>query len=300
MLRKEDLMTEKLPTRLAEDQNWVGSTQVNRRAAIMGTAAFAGYALAVQPVAASTITTDTAGLDAGMTSFQTTGIRMNAYRAKPAGNRNLPVVIVVQEIFGLHEWVKDICRRYAKAGFYAIAPDLYQRQGDATKVTDFKVLVGEIVAKVPDAQVMGDLDAVAKFAGTDGGNAAKLGITGFCWGGRIVWLYAAHNPKLKAGVACYGRVIGAANPLQPKNPIDLVASINAPVLGLYGALDKGIPVADTEKMLAALKAAKKPSTIHVFQGADHGFFADYRPSYNEAAAKQGWAEAVGWFRRNLK
>lgn len=293
-------MTEKYPARLAEDQNWVGTTQVSRRAAMIGSAAFAGYALAVQPVAASTITTDTAGLDAEMTSFQTGGLRMNAYRAKPAGKRNLPVVIVVQEIFGLHEWVKDICRRYAKAGFYAIAPDLYQRQGDATKVADFKVLISEIVAKVPDAQVMGDLDAVARFAGTDGGNATKLGITGFCWGGRIVWLYAAHNPRLKAGVACYGRLTGVGTALQPKHPIDVISAINAPVLGLYGALDKGIPVADTEKMLVALKAAKKPSTIHVFQGADHGFFADYRPSYNEAAAKQGWAEAVGWFRRNLK
>lgn len=293
-------MTEKLPARLAEDQNWVGTTQVNRRAALIGSAAFAGYALAAQPVAASTITTDTAGLDAGMTSFQTAGLRMNAYRAKPAGKRNLPVVIVVQEIFGLHEWVKDICRRYAKAGFYAIAPDLYQRQGDATKITDFKILIGDIVSKVPDAQVMGDLDAAAQFVGTDGGNAAKLGITGFCWGGRIVWLYAAHNPRLKAGVACYGRVIGAGNPLQPKNPIDLVASINAPVLGLYGALDKGITQPDVEKMTAALRAAKKRSAIHVFAGADHGFFADYRPSYNEAAAKQGWAEAVGWFRRYLK
>jgi carboxymethylenebutenolidase len=293
-------MTEKRPARLAEDQNWVGSTQVNRRAALIGSAAFAGYALAVQPVSASTITTGTAGLDAGMTSFQTAGLRMNAYRAKPAGKRNLPVVIVVQEIFGLHEWVRDICRRYAKAGFYAIAPDLYQRQGDATKVTDFKVLIGEIVAKVPDAQVMGDLDAAARFAGTDGGNAARLGVTGYCWGGRIVWLYAAHNPKLKAGVACYGRVIGKPTELQPKNPIDIVPAINAPVLGLYGALDRGIPVADTEKMAAALKDAKKLSEIHVFAGADHGFLADYRPSYNEAAAKQGFAEGLAWFRRYLK
>lgn len=293
-------MAEIIPDRLAEDRNWVGSTQVNRRAAIVGSAAFAGYALAAQPVAASTITTDTMGLDAGMTTFQTGGLRMNAYRARPAGKRNLPVVLVVQEIFGLHEWVKDICRRYAKAGFYAIAPDLYQRQGDATKVTDFKVLIGEIVSKVPDAQVMGDLDAAARFAGSDGGNAAKLGITGFCWGGRIVWLYAAHNPRLKAGVACYGRLIGKPAELQPRNPIDLVASINAPVLGLYGALDKGITQPDVETMSAALKAAKKPSTIHVFAGADHGFLADYRPSYNEAAAKQGWAEAVAWFRRTLR
>ena len=292
-------MTEEFPVRVPEDQNWVASTQVSRRAAIAGTAAFAGYALAAQPVSASTIITDANGLDAGMTTFATGSLRMNAYRAKPAGKRNLPVVIVVQEIFWLHEWVKDICRRYAKAGFYAIAPDLYQRQGDATKVSDFKVLIGDIVSKVPDAQVMGDLDAAAKFAGTDGGNAAKLGITGFCWGGRIVWLYAAHNPRLKAGVACYGRVVGKPTELQPQNPIDLVPAINVPVLGLYGALDKGITQPDLETMKAALKAAKKPSTIHVFAGADHGFFADYRPSYNEAAAKEGFAEGLDWFKRYL-
>jgi carboxymethylenebutenolidase len=296
----EKPMSDEFPERLTENQNWVRSTQVSRRAAIAGTAAFAGYALAVQPVSAATITTDADGLDAGMVTFPTGKLRMNAYRARPAGKRNLPVILVVQEIFGLHEWVKDMCRRYAKAGFYAIAPDLYQRQGDATKVTDFKVLIGDIVAKVPDAQVMSDLDAAAKFAGTDGGNAAKLGITGYCWGGRITWLYAAHNPKLKAGVACYGRMIGKPTELQPKNPIDVVAAINAPVLGLYGALDKGIPVADTATMLAALKAARKPSKIHVFEGADHGFLADYRPSYNEAAAKQGFAEGLDWFRRHLR
>lgn len=292
-------MTDEFPQRLAEDENWVRSTRVSRRAAMAGSMAFAGYALAVQPVSASTITTDTNGLDAGMTSFQTGSLKMNAYRAKPAGKRNLPMVLVVQEVFGLHEWVKDIVRRYAKAGFYAIAPDLYQRQGDATKIADFKVLI-PLVQSVPDAQVMGDLDAAARFAGTDGGDAAKLGITGFCWGGRIVWLYAAHNQKLKAGVACYGRVIGKPTDLQPRNPIDLVPAINAPVLGLYGALDKGITQPDVAQMTSALKAAKKPSTIHVFAGADHGFFADYRPSYNEAAAKQGWAEAVAWFKRYLK
>lgn len=292
-------MTENIPERLAEDQNWVGSTQVSRRAAMAGTAAFAGYALAVQPVAASTIVTDTAGLDVGMTHFDTGGFHMNAYRARPTGKKNLPVVLVVQEVFGLHEWVKDMVRRYAKAGFYAIAPDLYQRQGDATKIADFKNLL-PLVQSVPDAQVMGDIDAVARFADTDGGNAAKLGITGYCWGGRIVWLYAAHNPRLKAGVACYGRVLGKPTDLQPKNPIDLVPAINTPVLGLYGELDKGIPLADVDKMNAALKTAKKPSHLQVFKGADHGFFADYRPSYNEAAAKQGWAEGVAWFRKYLK
>lgn len=293
-------MTEDGTQRLREDENWVRSTQVDRRAALLGSAVFAGYALAAHPVSASVISTDTDGLDAGMTSFQTGELRMNAYRAKPAGRKNLPVILVVQEIFGLHEWVKDMCRRYAKAGFYAIAPDLYQRQGDATKVADIRALINQIVLKVPDVQVMGDLDAAAKFAGTDGGSQSKLGITGYCWGGRIVWLYAAHNPRLKAGVACYGQIFSRLSDLQPKSPIDMVPAIKAPVLGLYGALDKGIPRADVDKMNAALKAANKPSVIHVFEGADHGFFADYRPTYNEVAAKQGFAEGLAWFRRYLK
>lgn len=290
-------MTDRLP----ETENWVQSTQlnVNRRHALAGGAALAGYALAVQPVDAAIVTPDT-GLDAGMITFPTTGgLAMNAYRARPKGKRNLPVIIVVQEIFGVHEWIKDVTRRFAKAGYYAIAPDLYQRQGDATKVADFRKLIGEIVSKVPDAQVMGDLDALAAFAGKDGGNAARLGITGFCWGGRITWLYAEHNPKLKAGVAWYGRLAGAGTPLQPKNPIDLVAGLRAPVLGLYGGLDKGIPVADVDKMRVALKAAKKPGELVVFPQADHGFLADYRPSYSEAAAKEGWAKALAHFRSHL-
>ncbi len=289
-------MTDRLP----EDQNWIASTQMNRRAAIAGTAAFAGYAALAQPVAASSISTSTDGLDAGMVSFPAFGgTALNAYRAKPSGKRKLPVIIVVQEIFGLHEWIRDMTRRYAKAGYYAIAPDFFQRQGDATKVTDFRKLFAEIVSKVPDAQVMGDCDAAAKFAGTEGGNAARLGITGYCWGGRVTWLYAAHNPKLKAGVACYGRIIGTPSELQPKSPLDRVSSINAPVLGQYGSLDKGIPIADVEAMNAALRAANKPSTLKLFEGADHGFLADYRPSYNEAAAKTAWAEGLAWFKRNI-
>lgn len=284
---------------LSETENWVRSTQVNRRTLVAGSAAAVGYALAVQPVTAATITTDTGGLEAGMVQFKTGDIMMGAYRAKPVGKKNAPVIFVVQEIFGVHEWIRDIVRRFAKAGYYAIAPDLYQRQGDATKVADFKLLFANIVSKVPDAQVMADLDALTRFVGSDGGNGAKIGITGFCWGGRITWLYAAHNSKVKAGVAWYGRVVGKPTELQPKNPIDLVAAINVPVLGLYGALDKGIPVADVDAMNAALKAAKKPSMIKLFAGADHGFLADYRPSYNEAASKDGWAQALGWFKRNL-
>lgn len=286
-------------TPLPPDQSWILDKGVTRRQALAGTVVATGYALAAQPLSATAIATSADGLDAGMVSFPTGGIAMGAYRAKPKGKANLPVIIVVQEIFGLHEWIRDIVRRFARAGYYAIAPDLYQRQGDATKVADFKQLFAEIVSKVPDAQVMADLDALTQFVGKDGGNARRIGITGYCWGGRITWLYAAHNPKLKAGVAWYGRVKGAATELQPHNPIELVAAINAPVLGLYGARDKGIPVADVEAMNAALKAAKKPSSIHLYPEADHGFLADYRPSYNEAAARDGWLRALAHFKKYL-
>lgn len=288
-------MTDRLP----ETENWVKSTQIDRRGALIGGVAIAGYALAAQPVEAA-ISTSADGLDAGMTTFPASGgLTMNAYRARPKGKKNLPVIVVVQEIFGVHEWIRDICRRFAKAGYYAIAPDYYQRQGDATRIADIQALVTTIVSKVPDAQVMADTDAAFAFAAKDGGSASRIGITGFCWGGRITWLYAAHNPKLKAGVAWYGRLTGAATPLQPKYPIDLVPAVRAPVLGLYGGLDKGIPVADVERMNAALKAAGKPSSLTVFPQADHGFLADYRPSYNDAAAKEGWAKALDWFKRNV-
>ncbi len=286
-------------TRLSETQNWVRSTQFDRRAAILGSAALAGYALAAGPVNAEAIATDSEGIDAAMVQFKTGDIMMNAYRAKPKGKKHAPVIFVIQEIFGLHEWVRDMCRRYAKAGYYAIAPDLYQRQGDATKIADIGKLITDIVSKVPDAQVMGDLDALSHFVGPDGGNAAKIGITGYCWGGRIVWLYAEHSKTLKAGVACYGRVVGKATTLQPTNPIDGVAQLHAPVLGLYGALDKGIVAADLDAMKAALATAKKPSKITIFDGADHGFMADYRPSYNPKAATQGWADGLAWFKRYL-
>jgi carboxymethylenebutenolidase len=288
-------MTKSLP----ETQSWIAAPSITRRTALAGTVAATGYALAAQPISAAAITTDSTGLDAGMIQFSTGGIKMGAYRAKPKGKQHLPTIIVVQEIFGLHEWVRDIVRRFAKAGYYAIAPDLYQRQGDATKVADFQKLFAEIVSKVPDAQVMSDLDALTAFVGGDGGNAARTGITGFCWGGRITWLYAAHNPEVKAGVAWYGRLTGAPTALQPSFPIDHVAELKVPVLGLYGGLDKGIPVADVDKMNAALKANRKSSSAKVFPQADHGFLADYRPSYNAAAAKEGWALALAHFNRYM-
>ncbi len=289
-------MTDRLP----ETENWVRMSAVSRRAALGGSAAALGYALAAQPVQAAAIRTPDDGLDAGMIRFPASGgFTMNAYRAKPKGKAHAPVILVVQEIFGLHEWIRDIVRRLAAAGYYAIAPDMYQRQGDPTTAPDIQTLFKTIVSQVPDAQVMADLDAAAAFAATDGGDSKRLGVTGFCWGGRITWLYAAHNPGVKAGVAWYGRLVGQPTELQPTHPIDVAAQLRAPVLGLYGDLDKGIPVADVEKMQAALKAAGSASRILRFADADHGFLADYRPSFHEPSARIAWAETLGWFGRLL-
>ncbi len=283
--------------RLPEDENWVRMSGVSRRAALGGGAAALGYALAARPVTASAIRTPADGLDEGMVQFPASGgFRMNAYRARPATGRARPVVLVIQEIFGLHEWIRDVTRRLARAGFHAIAPDLFQRYGDPTKVADMKTLRATIISKVADADVMADLDALVAFAASDGGNARRLGITGFCWGGRITWLYAAHNPQLKAGVAWYGRLTGEVNAMTPRHPLDVAGQLKAPVLGLYGTQDRGIPVADVEAMNAALKAAGKRSVIRLFE-ADHGFLADYRPSFSPTAAPVAWAAALAWLRK---
>jgi carboxymethylenebutenolidase len=217
----------------------------------------------------------------------------------PAKGSAFPVVLVVQEIFGVHEHIRDLCRRFAKEGYLAIAPELYARQGDVSRMTDYKQIFAEVVSKVPDAQVMSDLDAAVAWAGKTGsGNVQRVGVTGFCWGGRITWLYAAHNPELKAGVAWYGRLAGQTTELQPKPPIDLAAELKAPVLGLYGGQDQGIPLEDVEKMRAALAAARQPSEIVVFPDAPHGFHADYRPSYREADAKDASRQCLAWLRKN--
>jgi carboxymethylenebutenolidase len=208
-------------------------------------------------------------------------------------------VLVVQEVFGVHEHIQDVCRRFAKQGYLAIAPALYARQGDPSKIADVQQLVAEIVSKVPDAQVMADLDATAAWAEKEAaGDGARLAITGFCWGGRIVWLYAAHSPKLRAGVAWYGRLASPSDPLHPKQPVDLAAALRAPVLGLYGGQDTGIPLADVERMRTALAAAKSPSEIVVYPEAPHGFHADYRPSYRETDAKNGWQRTLAWFAKH--
>ena len=275
--------------------------EVTRRT-FMVTSLAGGFALAVQPIQAQTmITTDTNGLIAGEVKVFVSGGEIPAYRAMPAKGKNFPTVLVVQEIFGVHEHIKDVCRRFAKLGYLAIAPELYARQGDVSTLTDITA-IQKIVATVPDAQVMSDLDATVAYAKKSGGNTARLGITGFCWGGRIVWLYAAHNPGLKAGVAWYGRLTPPpperANALQPTHPIQVVKDLNAPVLGLYAGKDQGIPVADVEKMRDALKAAGKPSEIVLYPNAAHGFHADYRPSYSKTDAADGWAKLQAWFKKN--
>ena len=257
----------------------------------------AGFAAAVMPVSAATITTDTEGLDAGETKVKVRDGEIPAYYARPKGTGPFPTVLVVQEIFGVHEHIKDVCRRFAKQGYLAVAPALYAREGDVSKMPDISEIMQKVVSKVPDAQVMQDLDAAAAWAKGEGkGDTGRLGITGFCWGGRIVWLYAEHNPDLKAGVAWYGRVVGDTDDLHPKNPIDLVGELKCPVLGLYGGKDQGIPVASLDKMREAAKQAGKTVELQVYPEAGHGFNADYRPSYNEAAAKDGWQRCLAWFK----
>ena len=263
-----------------------------------------GYAASVLPIAAQTaIKTPADGLRTGQTTFEVNGFQVPAFYAAPAGQTKLPVILVVQEIFGVHEYIADTARRFAKAGYLAIAPDLYARQGDPSKYTEIARLQAEVVSKVPDAQVMADLDGAVRWAGANGGNPKKVGITGFCWGGRVTWLYAAHNPDVKAGVAWYGRLVGNASALTPQHPVDLAASLKAPVLGLYGGQDGGIALTTVNQMKDALadagdkgNPAAKASRFVVYPDAPHAFHADYLPSFRKAAAEDGWAQALEWFK----
>lgn len=281
----------------------VSPIPVSRRRFLFG-ALGAGFALAVQPVEAqSVIHTDVIGLDASEIRIPTGDGEIPGYQAQPAGGgRHWPVVLVVQEIFGVHDYIQDVCRRLAKQGYLAIAPELYARQGDPRQYKDIQDVLAKVVSKVPDAQVLADLDACVVWAQTHGGDTARLGITGFCWGGRIVWLYAAHNPRLKAGVAWYGRLVGQPSELSPTNPIDLAGKLYAPVLGLYGGSDPGIPLATVEQMRMALAdsgdRASRASKFHVYDDAGHAFHADYRPSYRKGAAEDGWHRMLAWFRKN--
>jgi carboxymethylenebutenolidase len=270
------------------------------RRQFVGRSVGTGFAAAVLPVMAQTVVkTDSQGLVAGEVTIDVNGFKMPAYRAAPAGRSNAPVVLVISEIFGVHEYIADVARRFAKAGYFAIAPELFVRQGDPTEYGEMAKLIAEVISKVPDGQVMTDLDATVAWARAQGADASKLGITGFCWGGRITWLYSAHNPAVKAGVAWYGRLVGQASALQPVHPVDVAARLHGPVLGLYGEKDPGIPLDTVEQMKKALAAggtAAKKSEFVVYPEAPHAFHADYRPSYRKEAADDGWQRALAWFK----
>ena len=273
------------------------SRDLSRRGFVK-TAVGSGFAAAVLPVTAQTIKTDSEGLTVGEVTIPVGDFKMPAYSARPAGKTGLPVILVVSEIFGVHEHIADIARRFAKLGYLAIAPELFVRQGDAQSYGEIAKLVSEVIAKTPDAQVMGDLDASVAWAKANGGDVSRLGITGFCWGGRTTWMYSAHNPAVKAAVAWYGPVARSYFP-GDKSALDVAASIKAPVLGLYGAADEGIPRDTLDKMMAALKAAgNSKSELVVYPDTPHAFHADYRPSYRKGPAEDGWKRAVAWFKAN--
>jgi carboxymethylenebutenolidase len=273
----------------------------SRRTALKA-AASVGFAVSVLPVTAQTlVTTPSEGLLAGRITIDVNGYAMPAYRSAPTGAKNAPVVLVVPEIFGLHEHIADVTRRLAHLGYVAIAPDLMARQGDASSYADIGQLMAQVVSKVPDAQVMADLDATVAWAARNGGNTERLAITGFCWGGRITWLYAAHQPKVKAAAAWYGRLVGQSTALTPVHPVDVAGKLQAPVLGLYGGADTGIPLDSVEAMktaLAAGPAAAKASKFLVYPDTPHAFHADYRPSYRKDAAQDGWGRLTQWFLAN--
>jgi carboxymethylenebutenolidase len=277
--------------------NAMSPPPVDRRE-FMITIAGVGIALAALPVAAQTmITTDATGLVAGDIKIPVADGLMAGYRAQPARGKHFPVVLVVSEIFGVHAWIADICRRLAKLGYLAIAPDLFARQGDPRTMQDIPQIVSDIIAKTPDSEVMSDLDAAVRWAEAEGADTARLGVTGFCWGGRITWLYAAHNPSVKAGVAWYGKVKAAVNATTPQHPIDIAARLTVPVLGLYAGLDQSITLDQVDAMQAALRAVHSASEIHVYPNAQHGFLADYRPSYDQASAEDGWQRLQDWFKK---
>ncbi|MBA5636285.1 dienelactone hydrolase family protein [Duganella sp. LX20W] len=258
-----------------------------------------GFAVAALPVVAqNVIKTDTVGLTAGTLHLNVNGQTVPVYRAQPEGKTNLPVIVVVSEIFGVHEHIADVARRFAKLGYLALAPELFVRQGDPSKAASIADLQRDIIAKTPDAQVMGDIDATFAWAKANGGNPDKMGITGFCWGGRIAWMYAAHNPQLKAAVAWYGRLVGEANAMTPTYPIDIAPQLKVPVLGLYGLKDPGISQDSIARMKEALNRAGNKSQFVVYPNSGHAFHADYRPSYVEADAKDAFARAIAWFREH--
>lgn len=283
----------------AEVESLVPGRSFDRRG-FMKTALGSAFAAAVLPVSAQTVHTDFNGLTAGEVTVPVGDFKMPAYRAQPEGKTNLPVVIVISEIFGVHEYIADICRRFAKLGYLAIAPELFVRQGDPRAYGTVQETVANVVSKVPDSQVAGDIDATIAWAKENGGDAARIGMTGFCWGGRQVWLSVERNPGIKAAAVWYGPLKGNANPLQPVSPIDKVDELKAPVLGLYGAKDTVITEDVRDTMKTALEKSKNPkahaSRIIVYPNSGHAFHADYRPSYVKADAEDGWKKCLAWFK----
>jgi len=277
---------------------------LDRREFLVTSILAGAFAIAVQPIQAQTrIITDASGLVTGEVKIPVAGGEFPAYRAMPdTKNKNFPVVLVIHEIFGVHEWIQDVCRRFAKLGYMAIAPALYARQGEVSTIQTSGELNRQIFSKIPDTQSMSDLDATVAWAKKNNGNTNKLSITGFCWGGRITWLYAAHNKNVDAGAAWYGRVVPTVNSpkneAQPTTPIDYAKDLKVPVIGFYGGLDKGIPLDGVQKMQDELKKGKSKSEIVVFPNADHGFLADYRPQYNKEAAEDAWKKMLDWFKKN--
>lgn len=287
--------TQDLSALLPGQSTEAGATRRTALKAALGV----GYAASTLPTLAQTaIKTSADGLTVGEVTIDVNGFGMPAYRAAPAGKTGLPVVLVLSEIFGVHEYIADTARRFARAGYLAIAPELFVRQGDAQSYGEMARLMAEVISKVPDAQVMGDLDATVRWAAANGGDTSKLGVTGFCWGGRQTWLYAAHNPAVKAGVAWYGRLVGQNTELTPRHPVDVAGRLHGPVLGLYGSADTGIPLDTVDKMKVALasgNAASRASTFVVYPDAPHAFHADYRPSFRKEPAEDGWKRALAWF-----
>jgi carboxymethylenebutenolidase len=262
------------------------------------------FAAAVSPIQAQTkITTDNKGLIEGEVKIPVADGEIPAYRAMPdTKNKKFPVVLVVHEIFGVHEWIQDVCRRFAKLGYMAIAPALYARQGDVKTIKEIRELQRDIFSKIPDAQAMTDLDSTVAWAKKNSGDTKKLSITGFCWGGRIVWLYSAHNKDVDAGAAWYGRLVSdpkqPKNPVQPTMPIDIAKDLKVPVIGFYGGLDQGIPQDTVQRMQDELKKGKSKSEIVVYPNAQHGFHADYRPSFNKESSEDAWKKLLDWFKKN--
>ena len=268
------------------------------RRGMMMTGLISGFTLATTRVDAQVIHTDPAGLDAGEAMIPTSEGTLPAYYARPAGAGPFPTVLVIEEIFGVHEYIKDTCRRLAKLGYLAVAPELYARIADLSKMTDASAIVRDVISKAPDDRLLQDLDSTADWAKANKGDPARLAVTGFCRGGRNTWMYAAHNPALKAAVAWYGPIKGNPSPIQPTNPGDVAADLKAPLLGLYGGQDAGIAVPDVQAAAAKAKAAGKTVEIVLFPDAPHGFHADYRPSYRKADADDGWARMLAWFKKN--